>query len=133
MKDYYFRYVVSDSLLTQFDRFKPASRLAKKLEEKVYLTAFSYSNSFNEPYNEEIITSVDEIAPARKKLIGSFYKTTGTIPMTRKDYRIAYKFLKIRATESGVIEPFRTTIQLPEAQQNRIYKFLRYNHQVKFI
>jgi len=133
MKDYYFKYVVSDSLLTQFDRFKPASRHAKKLEEKVYLTTFSYSNSFKEPYDEAVITSVDEIAPSRKKLIGSFYKITGTIPMTRKDYRIAYKFLKIRATESGVIEPFRTTIELPEAQQNRIYKFLRYNHQVKFI
>ena len=53
--------------------------------------------------------------------------------MTRKDYRIAYKFLKIRATRQGCIAPFEATINLPEAQCNRIYKFLIYNHQVKFI
>ncbi len=133
MKDYYFKYIVPDHSLREFSRFMPALRFARKTNENVYLTSFSINNSYNEPYDEVVISSADEIAPARKKLISSFYKLTGTSPMTRKDYRIAYKFLKTRTTEGGVITPFRTTTNLPEAQQNRIYKFLRYNHQVKFI
>jgi len=133
MKDYYFKYIVPGQIERQFNRFNPALRCASKLNEKVYLTTFSKSNSYNEPYDEQVIDSVNEIAPARKKLISSFYKLTGTKPMTRKDYHIAYKFLKIRANESGQVAAFRATIDLPEEQQNRIYKFLKYNHQVKFI
>jgi len=53
--------------------------------------------------------------------------------MTAKDYRIAYKFLKIRATESGSCAPFRVTHELSQEQQSRIYNFLRNTHQVKFI
>ena len=133
MKDYYFKYIVPDHYEREFSRLRPALRYAKKLNEKVYLTSFSKSNTYNEPYDEEIVSAVPDIAPAKKKLIVSFYKVTGTQPMTRKDYRIAYKFLKTRATVQGELAPFRGTIHLPEAQQNRIYKFLRYNHQVKFI
>jgi hypothetical protein len=133
MKDYYFKYVVWDHAPRQFSRFKPASRYAKKLNEKVLLTTFSKSNTFNEPYDDQVIQSVDEIAPARKILIASFYKITETQPMSRKDYRFAYRFLKIRATMQGELEPFRSTVRLPYEQQERIYKFLSYNHQVKFI
>ena len=133
MKEYYFKYVVPGSVEQHFSRFKPASCLALKKDEKVYLTTFSKFNTYNEPYDEVMINSVEEIGPARKKLIYSFYKLTETSPMTRKDYRIAYRFLKIRATEFGVIEPFRATTNLPEGQQTRIYKFLKYNHNVKFM
>lgn len=133
MKDYYFRYVVSDHYAHECIRFRTAKGLAKKLGEKIYLTSFSKSNTYNEPYDEEIITSLTEVPALKKKMITSFYKITGTQPMTRKDYIIAYKFLKTRATVQGELAPFRGTIHLPEAQQNRIYKFLRYNHQVKFI
>jgi hypothetical protein len=133
MKDYFFKYIVPDHSLREFSRFRPALRYAKKLNEKVYLTTFSKSNTYSEPYDEEIVSAVPDIAPAKKKLIASFYKVTGTQPMTRKDYRIAYKFLRMRVTRQGCIAPFEATINLPEAQCNRIYKFLQYNHQVKFI
>ena len=133
MQDYYFRYVVSDHYAHECIRFKTAKRLAEKLNEKIYLTSFSKSNTYNEPYDEEEITSLTEVPALKKKMIASFYKITGTQPMTRKDYSIAYRFLKIRANESGQIAAFRTTIDLPEEQQGRIYKFLKYNHQVKFI
>lgn len=133
MKDYYFKYVVPDHYAREFSRLQPALHCAKKLNEKVYLTTFSKSNTYNEPYDEVVISSVDQIKPAKKQLIASFYKCTGTQPMSRKDYAITYKFLKIRATKQGVIAPFVTTDFLPESQQLRIFKFLRYNHQVKFI
>ena len=133
MKDYYFRYIVTGDIEKEYTRFRQAIRFAEKHQEIVYLTSFSKSNTYNEPYDEVEISEFNQIKPARKKLIASFYKLTGTQPMSRKDYTIAYKFLKIRATESGVIEPFRTTIQLPDEQCRRIYKFLSYNHQVKFI
>ena len=53
--------------------------------------------------------------------------------MKAADYRIAYKFLKIRATEPGAATPFRVTQSLPQEQQERIYKFLRRQHGVKMI
>ena len=56
-----------------------------------------------------------------------------TMKMTPGDYRIAYHFLKIRATESGPCAPFRVTENLPAEQQNRIYAFLQKQHQVKMI
>lgn len=133
MKDYYFRYVVSDHYAHECVRFRTAKALAKKLNEKIYLTSFSKSNTYDEPYDEEVITSLTEVPALKKKMISSFYKITGTKPMTRKDYTIAYKFLKIRATQQGELKPFRRIIHLPEDQQRRIYKFLMYNHQVKFI
>ena len=132
MKDYYFKYIVPDHYEHEFTRFRPAQRLAKKLGEKVYLTTFSKSNSYREPYDERVISNTREIKPAKKELINSFYKVTGTSPMTPQDYRIAYRFLKISATKQGQIAPFRETDFLPEEQQLRIYKFLKYNHQVKF-
>jgi hypothetical protein len=133
MKDYYFKYTVWTHYKREFSRLRPALRFAKKLNEKVYLTTFSKSNSCNEPYDEEIISELTDIAPAKKKLISSFYKLTGTQPMSRKDYTVAYEFLKIRATQQGELKPFRRIIHLPEDQQRRIYRFLMYNHQVKFI
>ncbi len=53
--------------------------------------------------------------------------------MTKQDYYIAYKFLKIRTTESGQIAPFRVTDHLEEKQARRIHEFLRRVHQVKMI
>lgn len=132
MKDYYFKYIVPDHYEHEFTRFRPAQRLAKKLNEKVYLMTFHVNNSYNEPYHEEVISSSKEIVTAKKKLIRLFYEFTKTSPMTPQDYRIAYRFLKIRATKQGQIAPFRETDFLPEEQQLRIYKFLKYNHQVKF-
>ncbi|NQU52167.1 MAG: hypothetical protein HQ522_06465 [Bacteroidetes bacterium] len=132
MKDYFFKYIVPAQIERVFHRFKPALQFATKTGEKVYLTSFSKFNSYNEPYSEQIITSVKDIAPARNKLIKEFYQLTETQPMSRKDYTLAYKFLQIRKTESGQVAPFRITTNLPEKQQERIFKFLIYNHQVKF-
>jgi len=53
--------------------------------------------------------------------------------MKPQDYKIAYKFLKIRATETGACAPFRVTQDLPKEQQERIYKFLRERHNVRMI
>ena len=53
--------------------------------------------------------------------------------MKAADYRIAYKFLQIRATEPGPATPFRVTQNLPQEQQERIYKFLRQRHGVRMI
>jgi len=53
--------------------------------------------------------------------------------MKTQDYKIAYKFLKIRATEPGQCTPFRVTQDLPKDQQERIYKFLRERHGVRMI
>jgi len=53
--------------------------------------------------------------------------------MTSKLYYIAYKFLKIRATESGQIAPFRATENLNKEDKETVFKFLSYNHGVKFI
>jgi ABC-type phosphate/phosphonate transport system substrate-binding protein len=53
--------------------------------------------------------------------------------MKAVDYRIAYKFLQIRATEPGPATPFRVTQNLPQEQQERIYKFLRQRHGVRMI
>jgi hypothetical protein len=52
--------------------------------------------------------------------------------MTPKDYRIAYKFLKIRATESSQ-KAFRVLDGLPKNQVDRIINFLSRVHNVKFI
>lgn len=53
--------------------------------------------------------------------------------MNQKLYYIAYKFLKIRATEPGQIAPFRATENLNRTDKEKVFNFLSYNHQVKFI
>jgi hypothetical protein len=53
--------------------------------------------------------------------------------MNSKLYSRAYRFLKIRATEPGQCTPFRALEGLTTDEKSLIYKFLSYNHQVKFI
>jgi hypothetical protein len=50
--------------------------------------------------------------------------------MTQKLYYIAYKFLRIRATEGN---PFAVTDDLKKSDKEKVLNFLSYNHQVKFI
>ena len=50
--------------------------------------------------------------------------------MNQKLYYIAYKFLKIRATTGN---PFKTTETLNKSDKEKVFKFLSYNHQIKFI
>jgi hypothetical protein len=50
--------------------------------------------------------------------------------MNQKLYYIAYKFLKIRATKGN---PFATTEKLNKEDKEKVFGFLSYNHQVKFI
>ena len=52
--------------------------------------------------------------------------------MNSKLYNRAYKFLKIRATRGGM-EPFKALEGLTTEEKQKIYKFLSYNHQVKFM
>lgn len=50
--------------------------------------------------------------------------------MNQKLYYIAYKFLKIRATKGN---PFATTENLNRIEKEKVFNFLSYNHQIKFI
>ena len=48
--------------------------------------------------------------------------------MTNKLYYIAYKFLK--NTNNN---PFSVTEKLNKTEKEKVFKFLSYNHQIKFI
>lgn len=50
--------------------------------------------------------------------------------MNSKLYYIAYKFLKIRATNGN---PFSAVEDLPIGDKDKVLHFLTYNHGVKFI
>lgn len=50
--------------------------------------------------------------------------------MNSKLYYIAYKFLKIRASKGN---PFKAVESLSKENKETVFKFLSYNHQVKFI
>jgi len=50
--------------------------------------------------------------------------------MNNKLYYIAYKFLKIRATQGN---PFKVVEHLKKKDKENVFKFLSYNHNVKFI
>lgn len=50
--------------------------------------------------------------------------------MNQKLYYIAYKFLKIRNSKGN---PFSVTENLKKDDKEKVYKFLSFNHQVKFI
>ena len=52
--------------------------------------------------------------------------------MTRQDYRIAYRFLYMRAYKGGQ-QAIAVIEDLPNEQKEKIMKFLRVKHQVKFI
>ena len=53
--------------------------------------------------------------------------------MNSRLYARAYRFLKIRSTESSSAAPFRTTESLTLEEKETVFRFLRYNHQVKFM
>ena len=53
--------------------------------------------------------------------------------MTPKLYARAYRFLKIRSTESSSVAPFRATESLTLKEKEIVFQFLRYNHQVKIM
>lgn len=53
--------------------------------------------------------------------------------MNSKLYNRAYKFLKIRATQTGSNTPFKAIDDLTSEERSKVIKFLSYNHQVKFI
>jgi len=50
--------------------------------------------------------------------------------MTSKLYYIAYKFLKIRATQEN---PFKAVESLTKENKDKVLQFLSYNHGVKFV
>ena len=50
--------------------------------------------------------------------------------MNSKLYYIAYKFLKIRSTKGN---PFLVTENLKKEDKEKVFKFLSFNHNVKFI
>lgn len=55
-----------------------------------------------------------------------------TYNMNKKRYRLAYKFLKARATKGG-LAPLQTLNECTDADRTNIIRFLSYCHQVKFI
>lgn len=50
--------------------------------------------------------------------------------MNSKLYYIAYKFLKIRNAKGN---PFLVTDNLKKEDKEKVFKFLSFNHQIKFI
>lgn len=72
IEKYYFKFIVSSHYAMEFNTFKQAQKVAKKINEKIYLTIYSKSNSFNEPYFEKIVTSEDEINDLKDQMIGDF-------------------------------------------------------------
>ena len=50
--------------------------------------------------------------------------------MNSKLYYIAYKFLKIRNTKGN---PFAVTENLNKTDKEKVFNFLSFNHNVKFI
>lgn len=55
-----------------------------------------------------------------------------TYNMNKKRYRLAYKFLKLRATKSS-FEAMQSLNNCNDADRTNIYRFLSYWHQVKFL
>lgn len=73
-KLYYFRFIVWYVFDRQFTEFEDALKLSKTTGEKIYLTILHKNNSCSEVYDEQIVSSPDEIEPAKIKLIESFNK-----------------------------------------------------------
>lgn len=75
-KEFYFKYIVSNSIEEEFETIKEARKRAKKLKEKVYLTIFSTKNAYNEPYADEIIKDNTNVIDAKLRLSAIFKKLT---------------------------------------------------------
>jgi len=67
--EYYFRYVVTGQIEKEFTTLRESKIFAKKNNEKIYLTVYLYSNKYNEPYDEILITGSTNIKESKSKLI----------------------------------------------------------------
>ena len=76
MKEYYFKFVVADSVEHHFDSYFKAAKKAKQLDEKVSLCIFSRKNRYNEIYDEVIVADETNIEEAKELLIKSFIRLT---------------------------------------------------------
>lgn len=70
--NYYFKFIVPSHYEVPFRSFKQAQKFAKKIGEKVYLTIYSKSNSYNEPYFEKVVTCEEEIESFKAEMIQHF-------------------------------------------------------------
>lgn len=71
---FYFRFVVADHYSHEFRKFSPAQRFAKRIKEKIYLQIFLKSNTYNEPYDEVVISDISEVESAQQTLIANIQK-----------------------------------------------------------
>ena len=74
--EHYFKYIVPNHYEEEYDTLAGAKHRATILHEKVYLCIFSKRNSYNEVYDEEIITKDSNIAEIKENLIRSFNNLT---------------------------------------------------------
>lgn len=72
IETYYFKFIVPSHYAMEFNTFKQAQKVAKKLNEKIYLTIFSKGNLYNEPYDEKIVTCEGEVNDLKDQMIGDF-------------------------------------------------------------
>lgn len=71
---YYFRFIVWHNVDRQFTEFEAALKYSKTCREKIHLSILHKNNSCSEVYDEQIVSSPEEIEPAKIKLIESFNK-----------------------------------------------------------
>ena len=69
IETYYFKFIVPSHYAMEFNTFKQAQKVAKKLNEKIYLTIFSKGNLYNEPYSEKIVTCENEVNDLKYQMI----------------------------------------------------------------
>ena len=70
--NYYSKFIVPSHYAMEFNTFKQAQKVAKKINEKIYLGIFSKDNLYNEPYSEKIVTNEDEINDLKNQMISGF-------------------------------------------------------------
>jgi hypothetical protein len=64
---HYFRFVVPEHYQHRFNTYKQALKIAKKLNESVYLTIYLYKNKYKEPYNDMKLTLSETIESIKAK------------------------------------------------------------------
>ena len=88
-------------------------------KQNISLSSIGPKNSFyGKKHSKETLRKQSEI------------KNQNSPKMTSKDYRIANKFLRIRATQSGSCKPFSVIDNLPAVQAEKICSYLRKKHGV---
>lgn len=70
--NYYFKFIVPSHYEVPFRSFKQAQKFAKNIGEMVYLTLYSKSNIYNEPYFEKVVTCEEEIEGFKSEMIHDF-------------------------------------------------------------